>query len=123
MIMKTVDPYKDFTTVSDWSVIGSIASTGNGWNQDEQMLTDGNGWSVAKAIQLTSTDEFKFRQGGSWDVNLGGDFGGVNEPFSVEANGANIKVADDGLYDLLCNFDEGLAIVCKAGVAPSVLLK
>ena len=95
-VIKYYDYSYEFTEASDWSVIGSIASTGNGWDKDEPMITNGT-LHVYHGLALTASDEFKFRQGGSWDVNLGGTFDALDAEFAVEANGANIKVAEDGV--------------------------
>ena len=100
--------YAAFTEVSPWSVIGSIASTGNSWNADSEMATDGT-WHVCEGLELTTSDEFKFRKDASWDTNFGGDFVMLDSEFAVEQNGPNIKVTEDGLYDLLLNPDAGVA--------------
>ena len=100
--------YATFTETSTWSVIGSIASTGNGWNADEEMATDGE-WHVCEGIELTSTDLFKFRNGGEWTENFGGTFTALDEEFDVTQDGPNISVDADGVYDLLLNPTTGKA--------------
>ena len=100
------DPYAAYKEKSVWSVIGSIASTGNSWGQDEDMYTDGT-WHVAKSIVLTASDQFKFRRDAGWDTNFGAE--GDVEPFIVEldkeytavAGGKNLAVPVDGKYDLI----------------------
>ena len=116
------DPYAGMTEPSDWSVIGSIASTGNSWNQDEAMLTNGE-WHLCRGIVLSTADEFKFRFEGGWGTNYGLE---GEEPVVVEldqelkavAGGVNIKVPEDGTYDLLLNPEDELIKVVKAVAAP-----
>ena len=48
----------------------------------------------AKALELKAGEEFKVRQGASWDVNFG-----------VEFNGANIVVEADGKYQVQLVWD------------------
>ena len=108
------DPRDAMKDASPWGVIGSIASTGNSWNADEPMFTDGT-WHVCLGLTLTASDEFKFRKDASWDVNFGGAFAALGEAFEVTQGGANIKVAEDGTYDLFLNPDAAKAIIVKAG--------
>ena len=68
-----------------WSVIGSICGTS--WDTDFAMnKVSDNTWE-SDVLDLKAGDEFKVRQGASWDVNFG-----------VEFNGANIVVEADGQY-------------------------
>ena len=113
------DPYAAFEEASTWSVIGSIASTGNSWNADSPMVTDGT-WHVCKGLELTAQDEFKFRKDADWGVNFGGDFVALGEDFAVTQGGPNIKVAEDGTYDLLLNPDAAVVRIVKAGEDPKL---
>ena len=108
------DPRAAMTETSAWSVIGSIASTGNSWNADEPMVTDGT-WHACLDLALTATDEFKFRKDAGWDVNFGGAFVALGESFVVTQGGANILVTEDGTYDLFLNPDAAIVIIVKAG--------
>ena len=108
------DPRAAMTETSPWGLIGSIASTGNSWNADEPMVTDGT-WHACLGVALGAADEFKFRKDGGWDVNFGGDFVALGEPFAVEQGGANIKGVEDGTYDLFLNPETAIVIIVKAG--------
>ena len=108
------DPRDAMTETSPWSVIGSIASTGNSWGADEPMVTDGT-WHACLGLELTASDEFKFRKDADWGVNFGGAFEALGEPFEVKQDGANIKVAEDGTYDLFLNPETAQVIIVKAG--------
>lgn len=102
------ETYPGFDEISNWSVIGAIASFEMEWNKDIQMITDGE-WHVAEGVVLTPEDQFKFRMDQKWDTNIGA--AGDTEPFVVTlgeeysgaAGGKNLAVAVDGAYDLLCN--------------------
>ena len=73
---------------SAFTVIGGIKNTG--WGTDFEMTQDPEGtWTSKEAFELNAGDEFKVRQGASWDVNYGAN--GV-------AGGDNIKVEADGNY-------------------------
>ena len=67
-----------------WTVIGSVL--GDTWSTDIEMAEDPEGvWTTAD-LDLKAGEEFKVRQGLSWDNNLGSDGpGGSN--FVVEADG------------------------------------
>ena len=75
-----------------FTVIGNIAGTN--WDTDFSM-TEGpeNTWTSV-AIEMKAGQEFKVRQGLSWDVNFG-----------VEFNGANIVVEADGTYQVVLVWD------------------
>ncbi|MBR0446516.1 MAG: extracellular solute-binding protein [Oscillospiraceae bacterium] len=68
-----------------WGVIGGICGTS--WDTDFAMTEDPAGTYTSAALELKAGEEFKVRQGASWDVNFG-----------VEFNGANIVVEADGTY-------------------------
>ncbi|MBP5690411.1 MAG: hypothetical protein J6W74_05815 [Bacteroidales bacterium] len=116
------DPYAGMTEASKWSVIGKIASTGNEWGNDEPMLTDGE-WHLCRGIVLSTDDEFKFRFDGGWDTNFGLEGSDpvvvtLDEELTAVAGGANIKVPEDGTYDLLLNPESELIKVVQAVAAP-----
>ena len=108
------DPRAKMTETSPWSIIGSIASTGNSWNADEPMVTDGT-WHACLNLTIGASDEFKFRKDADWGVNFGGDFVALGEPFAVKQDGANIKGLEDGTYDLFLNPETALVIIVNAG--------
>ena len=73
-----------------FSVIGTICGTN--WDTDLPMTRTaetGDPTYYSEALELKAGDEFKVRQGASWDVNFGKD--GV-------VNGDNIVVEEDGIY-------------------------
>ena len=121
------DFYAGFEDTEVWSVIGSIASTGNGWNQDEPMVTDGT-WYVCRGIELATTDQFKFRKDHDWGTNFGAASSITDEPYVVTlgeeqeagAGGKNLAVPEDGTYDLLVNPDAAVYKIIKTGDDPEL---
>ncbi len=107
-LLEAFQTYPGYDEVSNWTIIGKIASVEMEWNKDIQMITDGE-WHVAEGVVLTTGDQFKFRMDQKWDTNIGAT--GDTEPFVVSldeeysgANGGkNLAVPADGVYDLLCN--------------------
>lgn len=106
------DPYAAYTEVSPWSVIGSF----NSWGGDVEMVTNGT-LHVCKNITFTAGTEFKFRKDGSWDVNFGYAEGvdsyELGVEFAVAGNGGNIKIAEDGAYDLFLDPENATAKIIK----------
>ena len=113
IVAEAYDPYPEYTQSTNWTVIGKIPAHEIDWNGDIAMVSDGK-TSIAFGVTLGADDEFKFRQDKSWDVNLGGEFGGLDNDFAVEQNGANIKVGTAGVYDLFVTPDAGTAKVTAA---------
>ena len=75
-----------------WSVIGGICGTS--WDTDFAMTEVEAGTYLSDVLELKAGEEFKVRQGASWDVNFG-----------VEFNGANIVVEADGKYQVQLVWD------------------
>ena len=107
-IYEAFQTYPGFDEISNWTVIGAIASFDMSWNKDIQMTTDGE-WHVAEGVVLTKDDQFKFRMDLAWDTNIGaaGDVEpfvvALDEEYSGAGGGKNLAVPADGTYDLLCN--------------------
>ena len=71
-----------------WTVIGNVGNTN--WDTDFEMTEGPDGTWTSVAIDMKAGNEFKVRQGLSWDNNFG-----------VEFNGANIVVEADGKYQVV----------------------
>ena len=71
-----------------WTVIGNVGNTN--WDTDFEMTEGPEGTWTSVAIEMKAGNEFKVRQGLSWDNNFG-----------VEFNGANIVVEADGTYKVV----------------------
>ncbi len=75
-----------------WGVIGGICGTN--WDTDFPMTEGPDGTYTSEVLELKAGQEFKVRQGASWDVNFG-----------VEFNGGNIVVEADGKYKVQLVWD------------------
>ena len=75
-----------------WTVIGSVGGTS--WDTDFTMTEGPDGTWTSVPIEMKAGEEFKVRQGLSWDNNFG-----------VEFNGANIVVEADGVYCVVFVWD------------------
>ena len=107
-----------FTQSSAWSVIGTIG--GDSWTRDIAMSSNGT-WHATFGVNITASDEFKFRFNRDWGTNFGAASGlittePVGEEFSLWQGGANIKVPA-GTYDLYLNPGSAVAIILPAGSA------
>ncbi len=78
-----------------FSLIGSFG--GYNWDTDVAMTEDPAGTWTAEQ-EFKAGDEFKVRQGASWDVNFGAD---------GAANGDNIVIEADGTYVVTLVYDAG----------------
>lgn len=107
-----------FTEDSNWGITGSIASTGNNWGQDGDadiaMKTDGN-WHAAFNVELTTSDQLKFRLDGAWTTNYGGKLEALGSFFEAVPGGDNLTVPEDGVFDLFLNPGTAEILVVKAG--------
>ena len=111
VVLPSGDPYARYVDLSEWGLVGSINNWGNPDAEgtvtpDIEMWTNGS-LHVAKGVNLSKGDEIKFRKNSSWDLNLG--YGEdvtayeLGEEFDLAEGGANIVVAEDGVYDLILN--------------------
>ncbi len=77
-----------------WGVIGGICGTN--WDTDFPMTEGPDGTFTSEALDLKAGEEFKVRQGASWDVNFGAE--GFN-------SATNCKVEADGKYKVQLVWD------------------
>ncbi|MBR3406930.1 MAG: fimbrillin family protein [Bacteroidales bacterium] len=102
-----VKPYRP--AEGEWTIIGNIY--GSSWDQDFQMTDQSAAgfpgcWSAV--LDYNNGEEFKFRQSGTWDVNLGIDGGWTdtgNNTYSATMipNGPNIMLPMEGQWTLMLN--------------------
>ncbi len=80
-----------------YTVIGSI--NGSSWGTDFEMVEGPDGtWTSKDAFAMTETDEFKVRQGFSWDVAWGNNDDNANTGIPT-SNKGNYKVETAGTYN------------------------
>ena len=101
-----------------WGVVGSITNWKD--NADINMTEEGD-WYVAKAVTLTTSDEFKFRTNGVWGTErtaASADPVAVNTEYAAVTGMGNIKVAVDGTFDLYLAKSLDKFYVMEQGLTP-----
>jgi hypothetical protein len=101
-----------------WGVVGSITDWKD--NADINMTEEGD-WYVAKAVALTTSDEFKFRTNGVWGTErtaASADPVAVNTEYAAVTGSGNIKVAVDGTFDLYLAKSLDKFYVMEQGLTP-----
>jgi len=93
--------------VTGWNVIGLNGD----WENDILATADGNIWTVY--LNAPEATEFKWRKDGGWDLNYGGTFVALDEPFAAVAGGDNIQLAA-GFWKVVLNTD-ALTITISEG--------
>lgn len=107
---------EDQPTPDTWGVVG----LGNDWNTDIP-LTEGETAGILEAsITYKTTDAFKLRANGSWDVNAGmksgvAYVGDDNWDTYLTQDGANIKLAAAGVYTITFNPETWVFTATKTG--------
>ncbi len=79
-------------TPMSWGIIGSATPTG--WDSDTDLVYDPATKTLSIVMNLTAGNEIKFRANNGWDTNFGDD--GLDG--TLEPGGANIMVANSGMY-------------------------
>ncbi len=87
-----------------WNVIGEICGTN--WDTDFTMTEVAKGVYESAPLELKAGEEYKVRQGASWDINFGAN--GFNSD-------ANFVVEADGIYKIQFIWDGA-----KAGIATNI---
>lgn len=88
---------------NSWSIISSAS----GWAEDIVLEEAESGIYVYSGLEISAEDQMKFRANGSWDINLGsnGDVAESGVAFSLFNDGENIRVAEDGVYDIVLDIN------------------
>lgn len=94
---------------NSWGLVGDLTD----WGDDILLEPAGDGTYILSDIYLTPDNEFKFRANGDWDIN----FGLLNE-YAVNPDeltplcqsGYNIRVSEEGNYDIILDPANGTAI-------------
>ena len=83
---------------ASWGIFGLEGD----WSEGYDMFNDLDGYSVAKGVEIKSTDEFKFWKNQSW--SNGELAGGITAPDTKRDGGwVNITVSQEGTYDVYTN--------------------
>lgn len=83
-----------------WSLIGA-GSPGLAWDKDTELVAEvaAGGIESYTATGDFTTDEWKFRAGGAWDLNVGGTLA------TLVVDGGNLKLTTAGKYKVTLKFD------------------
>lgn len=120
---------KQAAGVAAGSEVWGIAGTHQGDSKETQWKPENapamayaDGYYSQTGVELKAGDEFKFVKDKSWAVNRG--LSGskpmtVNYYYAVRHDGANIKVAADGTYDIYLNADADTFYLMEAGKLPA----
>lgn len=105
-------------TIEGWGIVGTM----NDWDTTKAILmAEADGYYVAKALELTAEDKFKFIKDGDNAQNLGGS-GLVAEPnyyYSAQSWGSDIHVSVAGCYDIYLNKAEDTYYIMNEGNNPA----
>lgn len=118
-----VEPEPEYTGpvqgTSAWSVVGTLLDSK--WGEVDYVCAEADGAFVLKNVKLAAADEFKFRKDKAWGVNRGGDFAALGQAFEAVPDGPNVKVGQEGLFDLYYFAEkEAIVVVAKDGAVGDV---
>ncbi len=105
----SIDKFERMTLdeMNAYTIIGSIG--GSDWDQDFEMTKneDGTVWTSKDTFTLAEGNEFKVRQGKSWDVAWGDN--DQNSDTSIGTNNkGNYVVATAGTYHIVLTITDGI---------------
>ncbi len=107
-------------TAHSWSLIGNLAGTN--WDSDFDMTVEGD-YVVYHNTVITTDQEFKIRADHDWSLSYGVEDGTpalvVNTTVAGKENGANMKVAENGIYDVYFNLTNGEISLMTPGQVPA----
>ena len=105
-----------------WGIIGTM----NEWDATKAIIMESaNGYYVAKAIELTTTDKFKFIKNGDNAVNRGGN-GQAATPdyfYTAQSWGSDIHASVAGTFDIYLNAKEDTYYIMTEGKSPAEALE
>ena len=106
---------------AEWGLIGSLAACNN-WANDVKLYVSGD-YSVAKGVEFAAGDQFKFRKGGAWGVELTyeGQITIDAKLDLIDGTGGkqNSSIADAGTYDVYLANDLSAFYVMTPGKTPA----
>ncbi|MBQ8049180.1 MAG: SusE domain-containing protein [Bacteroidales bacterium] len=106
---------------SEWGLIGSLVACNN-WGNNVKLFVDGD-YSVAKGVEFAAGDQFKFRKGEAWGVELTyeGQITIDAKLDLIDGTGGkqNSSIADAGTYDVYLANDLSAFYVMTPGKTPA----
>ena len=107
--------------MSEWGLIGSLAACNN-WGVNVPLYIDGD-YSVAKGVVFAAGDQFKFRKGETWGVELTyeGQISIDAKLDLIDGTGGkqNSSIAEGGTYDVYLANDLSAYYVMTPGKTPA----
>lgn len=116
------DTPKPEPTFEGWGIIGTM----NDWDASKAIVMEkANGYYVAKAVELATTDKFKFVKDGDNAVNRGGNGLAADADYFYTAQswGSDIHVSETGTYDIYLNAKEDTYYIMTEGKSPAEALE
>ena len=116
------DTPKPEPTFEGWGIIGTM----NDWDVSKAIVMEkANGYYVAKAVELATTDKFKFVKDGDNAVNRGGNGLAADADYFYTAQswGSDIHVSETGTYDIYLNAKEDTYYIMTEGKSPAEALE
>ena len=106
---------------SEWGLIGSLAACNN-WSNNVKLYEDGD-YAVAKGVAFAAGDQFKFRKGEAWGVELTyeGQISIDAKLDLIDGTGGkqNSSIAEGGNYDVYLANDLSCFYVMTPGKTPA----
>ena len=105
-----------------WGIIGTM----NEWDATKVIAMESiDGYYVAKAVELTTTDKFKFIKDGDNAYNRGGNGQAADADYFYVAQswGSDIHVSEAGTYDIYLNAKEDTYYIMTEGKSPAEALE
>ena len=106
---------------AEWGLIGSLAACNN-WANNVKLYVEGD-YSVAKGVVFAAGDQFKFRKGEAWGVELTyeGQITVDAKLDLIDGTGGkqNSSIADGGTYDVYLANDLSAFYVMTPGKTPA----
>lgn len=105
-----------------WGIIGTM----NEWSvANAIVMEEANGYYVANAVELATSDKFKFIKDGDNAQNRGGN-GQAADPdyyYTAQLWGSDIYVSEAGTYDIYLNKAENTYYIMSEGKSPAEALE
>lgn len=108
--------------VEGWAIVGTM----NEWNIAEAIaMAEVDGYYVAKAVELTVDDKFKFVKDGDNAQNRGGNghAADVDYFYAAQLWGSDIHVSETGKYDIYLNAKADTYYIMTEGKSPAEALE
>lgn len=104
--------------VEGWAIVGSMT---NDWDVASAIAMSAEGdYFAARGVVLTTADSFKFIKDGSYAESRGGQ-GYLAEPnhyYEASRSGSDVRVKEDGRYDIYLNATLDAYYIMAEGVSP-----